>query len=54
MTLYLKGLQNCGPSKSAPAGYRTRASRRPAIAKQKREKSSLEPKMLAFFFDRQL
>ena len=48
MTLYLKVLQNCGPSKFAPAGYRTRAC---AITTY--IKCSLEPKMSAFF-DRQL
>ena len=32
MTLYVKGLQNCGTSKIAPAGYRTRAAQRPAIS----------------------
>ena len=31
ITLYLKGLQNCRSSKSTPAGYRTRASRRPSM-----------------------
>ena len=46
MTLYVKGLQNCRPSKLGPAGYRTRAWR---LVYKIGEKRSLEPKISAFF-----
>ena len=48
MTLYLKGLQNCGPSKSAP--YRTRAWR--LVYKIAKNVAS-NPKY-QLFFDREL
>ena len=46
MTLYVKVLQSCRPSKLGPAGYRTRAWR---LVYKIGEKRSLEPKISAFF-----
>ena len=54
MTLYVKGLQNCRPSKLGPAGYRTRASRRPAITIRNSMKSMKDGFSASFFFDRKL
>ena len=47
MTLYVKVLQSCRPSKLGPAGYRTRAWR---LVYKIGEKRSLEPKISAFFW----
>ena len=54
MTLYVKGLQNCGPSKIAPAGYRTRAGQRRSICYTKPRSNVSCRIMQGIFFDRQL
>ena len=51
MTLYVKGLQNCRPSKLGPAGYRTRASRRPAISVRNSRKGGFCRNSAKFFFE---
>ena len=51
MTLYVKGLQSCRPSKLGPAGYRTRASRRPAISVRNSRKDGFCRNSAKFFFE---